>query len=67
MLLISVSPVQVTMLGMEWVFNKDLFRECMTSRIIFPEEQIACSQPILEALGTHCSVLANWVNNKLLL
>lgn len=63
MLLISLSPVRVTMLGMEWVFNKDLFRERMTSRIIFPEEQTEHSQVILEASGTHCSILATWVNN----
>ena len=63
MLLISVSPVQVTMLGMEWVFSKDLFCERMTSRIIFPEEQTEHSQAILEGLGTHCSILATWVNN----
>ena len=63
MLLISVSPVQVTMLDIEWVFNKDLFSECMTSRIIFSEEQTEHSQPILEALGTHCCILATWVNN----
>lgn len=58
MLLISVSPVQVTMLGIEWVFNKDLFSECMTSRIIFSEEQTA--QPT--NLGSFGDLLLHFSN-----